>query len=462
MPPATAIDQIPALLAQADQLRQQAATLQPEVDRLQRRIDRLSADITDLESQLIEPPLTNRDAKKNARLRERIADIQARRDGIQQQLDPLLAEQSSLLDQADALTAQANQRQTEATALQTQATQLRANATQYDANAQQEDTLALQAETQAAEYRRLAQNNPPAEPVETHFVYNSDGQLIYEHDNRTGKTVEHLYLDATPIAFNCDGQLYFIHTDHLGTPRVVTDNAQRTVWEWYSTPFGVNAANEDADGDGTKVTLNLRFPGQYFDTETELHYNYFRTYDPSTGRYIESDPIGLTGGLNTFLYANANPMSFVDPLGLETTVVCRPIRDWRASMMGMVHCAVFVWHWDNCDPKKKVIDRQYSLAGNRTPFPQNSTSPTFVDDTNSFNSPGGRNSHYPIHPPFGVSQSEFDQAVMASGNSFSFGENEKYDAKSGPNSNTATDNIIEGAGGVMPNIPGAWQQNYGE
>ena len=143
----------------------------------------------------------------------------------------------------------------------------------------------------------------------------STGQLIYERNIHTGQTVEYLYLDNSPIAFVRNGELYFIHTDHLGTPRVVTDDAQRTVWEWYSTPFGVNAANEDVDGDGTKVMLNLRFPGQYFDQETGMHYNYFRDYDPSTGRYLSSDPLGIDGGLNTYAYSNLNPVVYFDPTG---------------------------------------------------------------------------------------------------------------------------------------------------
>jgi RHS repeat-associated protein len=103
---------------------------------------------------------------------------------------------------------------------------------------------------------------------------------------------------------------YAVHTDRLGTPQVVTDAAKSVVWSALYEPFGevrlLTAAIEN----------NIRFPGQYFDGESGLHYNYFRDYDPSTGRYVESDPIGLGGGLNTYAYVSANPISKTDPNGL--------------------------------------------------------------------------------------------------------------------------------------------------
>jgi RHS repeat-associated protein len=115
--------------------------------------------------------------------------------------------------------------------------------------------------------------------------------------------------------------VYYVYADQLNTPRVITDSANKVVWRWDSDPFGSDAANEDPDGDGVRFAYNLRFPGQYFDQETGLHYNYFRDYDPTIGRYVEPDPIGLNGGsFSIYAYVKGNPATFVDPLGLS---ICR-------------------------------------------------------------------------------------------------------------------------------------------
>lgn len=82
--------------------------------------------------------------------------------------------------------------------------------------------------------------------------------------------------------------------------------------------FGDTPPNQDPDGDGAAFVFDLRYPGQRYDSATGLNYNYFRDYDPSTGRYVESDPIGLKGGISTFSYVLNNPLIWTDPKGLLT------------------------------------------------------------------------------------------------------------------------------------------------
>ncbi len=97
---------------------------------------------------------------------------------------------------------------------------------------------------------------------------------------------------------------------------MIVNQTNIPVWRWSDNrAFGNYLPDEDPDGDSQLFEYNLRFAGQYFDSETNLHYNYFRDYDPETGRYISSDPIGLAGGLNTYGYALQNPLSFNDPTG---------------------------------------------------------------------------------------------------------------------------------------------------
>ena len=127
---------------------------------------------------------------------------------------------------------------------------------------------------------------------------------------------------AVPITVNAVKALYFIHVDHLNTPRLIADANGTTVWRWdQAEPFGDNVANEDPDGNSVAFSYPQRLPGQYYDAETVLYYNYFRDYDPSLGRYVRSDPIGLRGGWNTYLYGGGNPVSLTDPTGQFVTIV---------------------------------------------------------------------------------------------------------------------------------------------
>ena len=119
------------------------------------------------------------------------------------------------------------------------------------------------------------------------------------------------------VAASYSASIYYVHNDHLGTPMALTNEAGAKVWSAMYDPFGKATVNEDVDENGELVTLNIRFPGQYYDQETGLHYNYFRYYDSNTGRYLTSDPIGLDGGLNTYNYAYQNPVGLIDPDGLR-------------------------------------------------------------------------------------------------------------------------------------------------
>ncbi len=153
------------------------------------------------------------------------------------------------------------------------------------------------------------------------FVYDNMGHLLGEYTYSGEAVREYVWLGDTPVAVFTPGtqagdppRVYFIHADHLDTPRVVLDQAGGVRWRWHADPFGVYAADENPAGLGM-FTMPLRFPGQYFDRETGLHYNVMRDYDGTTGRYAQSDPIGLAGGINTYAYVGGNPVSRIDPDG---------------------------------------------------------------------------------------------------------------------------------------------------
>ncbi|MDQ1924315.1 RHS repeat-associated core domain-containing protein, partial [Massilia pseudoviolaceinigra] len=157
----------------------------------------------------------------------------------------------------------------------------------------------------------------------TYFVYNEAGQMVGEYDSTGTPIQETIYFEGIPVAVikprtaGAGESAYYIYADHLMTPRVIaraSDN--KMVWRWDgANPFGEDPPDENPSRLGN-FTYNLRFPGQYYDRETNLHYNYYRDYDPQTGRYLQSDPIGLVGGINTYGYALGNPVLYFDPSGL--------------------------------------------------------------------------------------------------------------------------------------------------
>ncbi len=194
-------------------------------------------------------------------------------------------------------------------------------------------------ETEIASYVYDARNLrvKKATPAETRiFHYDVNGHLIAETDTAGNTLVEYVYLSDMPLAtVRPTDTVYYFHTDHINTPRVMTNSAGTVAWQAAYHGFG----HAEVDGAST-ITNNIRFPGQYFDAETNLHYNWNRYYDPRTGRYLTPDPIGLEGGIdpyvyadtvgkpllnepNLFVYTNNSPMNRVDPKGLFVEVGVR-------------------------------------------------------------------------------------------------------------------------------------------
>jgi len=146
-----------------------------------------------------------------------------------------------------------------------------------------------------------------------YFFYDEAGRLTGSYNGDGSVLAETVWLDDLPVAVlePYAGSLY-IAPDHLGAPHQITNASVNVVWYWDHDPFGNGLPTGS-------FTYALRFPGQFYDQNAKLHYNYYRDYDPNTGRYIESDPIGLRGGINTYAYVGGNPINWVDAKGRESS-----------------------------------------------------------------------------------------------------------------------------------------------
>lgn len=162
--------------------------------------------------------------------------------------------------------------------------------------------------------------------TQTRFAYDTATHLLSE----LGSTPrDYVWLDDMPVAAMSGATVVFIHADDLYTPRVGADTNGASVWAF---PRRANPLGETQPTTTNGTTINLRFPGQYYDVESGLNYNVNRYYEPTTGRYAQSDPMGMFGGQSsTYAYVGSNPLSATDPLGLESN---------RAFCGGPTTCSV--------------------------------------------------------------------------------------------------------------------------
>lgn len=174
-------------------------------------------------------------------------------------------------------------------------------------------------------------------------LYDEAGQWLGNYSATGQAQQQAIWLDNYPVALlnvpvTGVPALAYVQPDHLGTPRVVIDPVRDVaIWEWSnkSEVFGNQIPSADPDGDGVAFELALRFPGQQATDASGLFYNYQREYDPAVGRYSQSDPIGLEGGVNTYAYVGSMPIALNDPHGLQATFAdCVSERRWDWGKLG--------------------------------------------------------------------------------------------------------------------------------
>ena len=146
----------------------------------------------------------------------------------------------------------------------------------------------------------------------TNYFAPDQGNAMLAESQGSGWT-DYVWLNGKLIGRIANGQAYAVHSDQVGRPEAVTDASQAVVWRAQNFPFNQKIILGN-------IALNLGFPGQYYDAETLTWNNGYRDYNSGFGRYLESDPIGLSGGTNTYSYVGSDPLNRIDPLGLVNVV----------------------------------------------------------------------------------------------------------------------------------------------
>lgn len=171
-------------------------------------------------------------------------------------------------------------------------------------------------DTLIAQYRynadgeRIAKIDHTKTPAQHSYYLYEDKKLVAELDGAGKVQRQYVYAGNRLVGMFDGKRFYSIHSNHRGAPEIVTNKRGEIIWQASYSPYGEATIQKE------EITLNIRLPGQYFDHETGHHYNVYRSYDPATGRYLTSDPLGVDAGFNTYAYVKNDPLNRVDPLGL--------------------------------------------------------------------------------------------------------------------------------------------------
>ncbi len=191
----------------------------------------------------------------------------------------------------------------------------------------------------------------------THYLYDANSNLIAEAAADGTIEREYVYLDGEVIAlseYQTNPGLYYFINDHLGTPQQLITATGTVVWQAAYLPFG------QAHVTVAEVANNIRFPGQYYDSETGLHYNWHRYYSPETGRYISADPIGLAGGMNLYAYVEGNPVNLIDPEGLDWLSDWIDNNDWGGGDSLKKNRERLRNSWEKDRKRRESLDQWYA------------------------------------------------------------------------------------------------------